>query len=79
MKALVYLYYLRIKGIVRSMFSKVSTAIFTCVMLLIYGGLFIIMLNNGAQSIYAADAITMSMAVLIGIGCTAFMVITMLL
>ena len=79
MMALIYLYYLRIKGIVRSMFSKVSTAVFTCVMLLIYGGLFVLMLNNEAQSIYTADAVTMSMAVLVGIGFTALMVITMLL
>lgn len=79
MKALVYLYALRMKGNIRNVFSKLGSALFAIFLIVVYGGLFIVMLMNGDSVLSMYNVQSVNMAIFVGIAFTAFMVGVMLL
>lgn len=79
MKALLYLYLTRMKGNIRNVFSKVSTAIFAGFMILLYGGMFIMILLNGDAALSMYNITDANIAIFVGIGFTLMMVCIMLM
>lgn len=79
MKALIYLYFLRMKGNIRNVFSKPSSAIIASLMILFYGGMFIAMLTFGDTTLSMYHITDANFAIFVGIGMTAMMVGIMLM
>lgn len=79
MKALIWLFFTRFKANLRHIFSKPSSAIITCIIILTYGGLFIGMLANPKISFSLGSITTLNTTVLVGLGTTFLMISIILL
>lgn len=79
MKALIFLYLLRIKGNIRNVFSKPSSAIFASFMILVYGGMFIGVVMNPGAALSMMNITAINSAIFVGLAFTAFMVMMMLM
>ncbi|NBK97837.1 MAG: hypothetical protein EOM50_07425, partial [Erysipelotrichia bacterium] len=78
MSALQKLWLYKVKGQVRNLFSKKSSAIFTVLIVLFYGAIFVSMFFMDKTMISAATMFDLHTTVLIPIGFTAMMVFTVL-
>lgn len=74
MNALIRLYLTRMKANIRNVFSKPSSAIFTIILILIYGGLIIAMLMKPSMTLTMNNASSINISIMLGIGFTAMMV-----
>ncbi|MEG0274320.1 MAG: putative ABC exporter domain-containing protein [Longicatena sp.] len=79
MKALIYLYFLRMKGNVRNVFSKLGSALFAIFLILVYGGMFIGLLMNPDIALSVMNINKINSVIFVGIGFTALMVTMMLM
>lgn len=79
MNALVTLYLLKLKGQIRNVFSKPSSAIMTIILMLIYGGGFVAMLMNPDMAMSMMNIESIQGAIMISIGFTALMVGSLLM
>lgn len=78
MDALIKLWVLKLKGNIRNVFSKPSSAIFAILIILLYGGLFIFSLTSGDQSLSMSNFVSINMVILLIIVFNAFFIFTML-
>lgn len=74
MGTLMYLYVLKLKGSIRNIFSKPASAIFAILMILFYGGMFVMTLVNPDKSFTMGNLMNINIAIFIGIAFTALMV-----
>lgn len=79
MNALVTLYLLKLKGQIRNVFSKPTSAIITVVILLIYGGGFIALLMNPEMALSMGNIQSIQSSIMIALGFTALMVGSLLM
>lgn len=79
MSTLYKLYFTRMLAGIRNVFSKPSSAIFTLLMIVLYGGLIVLSLHNPEVALSMRYLSNANMAIMIGIGFTAMMVGVMLL
>lgn len=76
MSALAKLWFLKQKGTLRNLFRKPTSAIMTVLMIIIYGGLILAVLNTGSSTYQLMDLHT---AILISVGFCAIMAFSLLL
>ena len=79
MKVLGKLYLLKLKGTIRNIFSKPSSAIFTIIMILLYGALIVMALSHPEIAMSVGNLQDVSMVILVNIGFSALMVTTMMM
>lgn len=79
MKVLGKLYLLKLKGTIRNVFSKPSSAIFTIIMILLYGALIVMALSHPEIAMSVGNLQDVSMVILVNIGFSALMVTTMMM
>lgn len=79
MNALVTLYLLKMKGQIRNVFSKPTSAIITSLILLLYGGGFIALLMNPELSLTMVNIESIQSSIMIAIGFTGLMVASLLM
>lgn len=78
MSALTKLWFYKIKGQIRNLFSKKSSAIFTTVIILFYGFIFVSMFFMDKTVITGTNMIDVHITVLFPLGLTAMMVLSVL-
>lgn len=74
MRALVILYFYKLKGQIRNVFSKPSSAIITILLLLIYVGGFIMLLLRPDAAMTMMNITDIQMGIMIAVGFNAMMV-----
>lgn len=79
MNALVTLYLLKLKGQIRNVFSKPTSAIITVLIILLYGGGFIALLINPDMALTMVNIQDIQSSIMIALGFTALMVGSLLM
>lgn len=73
MKVLAKLWFMKNKAVLRNLFSKPSSAILTILMVLFYGGLFVMMLSMDRSKILMSNTLDVHTTILLAIGFSAIM------
>lgn len=79
MNALVKLWFLKLKGNIRNIFSKPTSAIFAILIIVLYGGLFIFSLMSGDDTLSMANFGSINNLILLILALNAFMIFAMLM
>lgn len=79
MRALILLYLYKLKGQIRNVFSKPSSAIVTGLLLLIYVGGFVMVLMNPDQAMSMVNIDSVQIGIMIAVGFNALMIASLLM
>lgn len=79
MKVLMKLYLVKLKATIRNLFKKPMSAIFTVLMILLYGGLIVMALAHPGIALSMGNVQDIAMVILINIGFSALMITTMMM
>lgn len=79
MKLLIRLWLLKQKAVIRNLFRKWTSAVFTIAMVIIYGGLFYMMLKSNERVGASFNLKSVHLSILLGLGFSAIMIFTQLL
>ncbi|MCI8271449.1 MAG: hypothetical protein HFG16_03950 [Erysipelotrichaceae bacterium] len=79
MKVLISLWLMKQKAVIRNLFRRWTTALFTIIMVVIYGGLFVMMLKSSEKAEISFNMQSVHLSILLGLGFSAVMIFTQLL